>query len=92
MSIFAVNYEYDATKRDLMAEIRPRHRAFLATLKEAGSLLASGPLGTNGALIVVVADNVASALDVLKEDPFLLNEIIETRIARVWNPVIGPWQ
>lgn len=92
MSVFAVNYEYDATKRDLMAEIRPLHRAFLASLKEAGSLLASGPLGSNGALIVVVADDAASALALLGEDPFLANEIIETRVARIWNPVIGPWQ
>ncbi len=92
MSIFAVNYEYDATKRDLMADVRPEHRAFLATLKEMGSLLASGPLGTCGALIIVVADDAAAALDLLTDDPFLTNDIIETRVARAWNPVIGPWQ
>ncbi|MFT3942633.1 MAG: YciI family protein [Ancrocorticia sp.] len=92
MSVFAVNYEYDATKRDLTAEIRPEHRAFLAKLKEADQLLASGPLGTSGALLIVVADDAAGALSLLDEDPFFKNNIVETRIARVWNPVIGPWQ
>ena len=75
-----------------MAEIRPEHRAFLGSLKEEGSLLASGPLGTNGALIVVVADDADAALALLEADPFRVNSIIETRVVRTWDPVIGPWQ
>ena len=56
MAIIAIQYEYDATKLDTIAENRPLHRAHLKELKEAGKLLASGPLGRNGALLVVVAD------------------------------------
>ena len=54
MAIIAIQYEYDATKLDTIAENRPLHRAHLKELKDAGKLLASGPLGSNGALLVVV--------------------------------------
>ncbi len=92
MAIIAINYEYNATKLDIIAENRPAHRAHLKELKESGALLASGPLGTNGALLVVVADDPEAGLEVLAQDPFFTLGVIETRIARVWNPVIGPWQ
>ena len=92
MAIIAIQYEYDATKLDTIAENRPLHRAHLKELKEAGKLLASGPLGRNGALLVVVADDPEAGLNVLANDPFLALGVIESRLARVWNPVIGPWQ
>ena len=92
MATIAIQYEYDATKLDTIAENRPLHRAHLKELKEAGKLLASGPLGSNGALLVVVADDPEAGLNVLANDPFLALGVIESRLARVWNPVIGPWQ
>ena len=92
MAIIAIQYEYDATKLDTIAENRPLHRAHLKELKEAGKLLASGPLGSHGALLVVVADDPEAGLNVLANDPFLALGVIESRLARVWNPVIGPWQ
>lgn len=91
MSIVAVNYEYDATKLDALAQHRPEHRAFLKSLFDQDVLLASGPLGSNGALITLRADSTDAALKVLDSDPLLLNGIVETRVARTWNPVIGPW-
>ena len=92
MATIAIQYEYNATKLAELAEHRPAHRAFLKELFEAGLLLASGPLGSNGALIVVVADDPSAGLAILDADPLAPHGIIETRIARVWNPVIGPWQ
>jgi len=44
MSIIAVEYVYDDSKADVIAENRPLHRAHLRELYEAGRLLASGPL------------------------------------------------
>ena len=92
MAIIAVQYEYDATKLDALAAHRPAHRAHLKELHEAGILLASGHLGSNGALIVVVAEDPEAALTVLGNDPLLGAGVIESRLARTWNPVIGPWK
>ncbi|MDO4887096.1 MAG: hypothetical protein Q3979_00080 [Actinomycetaceae bacterium] len=91
MSIIAIEYTYDATKRDLIAEHRPRHRAHLKELFEAGTLLASGPLGSNGALLIVTGETPDDGLKALAGDPFLALGVIENRVARVWNAVIGPW-
>ncbi|MGO1591120.1 MAG: YciI family protein [Ancrocorticia sp.] len=91
MSIIAVNYEYDATKLPELAEHRPEHRTFLGSLRDEGTLLASGPLGTNGALIILEVADKAAALSVLESDPLYINGIVETRVARTWNPVLGPW-
>lgn len=91
MSIYAVHYEYNATMSEELAANRPAHRAFLKGLFGDGRLLASGPLGTIGALIVVVANDQEAALELLAHDPLLEHGVIETRTARQWNPVIGPW-
>ena len=92
MSIIAVEYVYDDSKADVIAENRPLHRAHLRELYEAGRLLASGPLGSNGALLVVRADGPEDGLGALAGDPDLRLGVIENRTARVWKPVIGPWQ
>ena len=92
MSIIAVEYVYDDSKADVIAENRPLHRAHLRELYEAGRLLASGPLGSNGALLVVRADGPEDGLGALARDPFLRLGVIVNRTARVWKPVIGPWQ
>ncbi|MCF2706251.1 hypothetical protein I6E29_03075 [Arcanobacterium haemolyticum] len=92
MSIIAIEYEYDSAKLDILAENRPAHRTFLRELFDEKRLLASGPLGENGALIVVVADDPDAGLRLLDGDPLLGVGVIESRSARVWNPVIGPWQ
>ena len=91
MATIAINYEYNATKLPELAEHRPAHRAFLKELFDEGKLLASGPLGTNGALIIVVADSPEAGLELLNTDPLLAVDVVETRTARTWNPVIGPW-
>lgn len=86
--IIAVTYQY-ATDRDL-AEVRPSHRAFLRGLLESGSLLASGPLpASNGALIVLEATSPEAALELLEDDPFLLQDCIASRSAEEWQPVLG---
>ncbi|PWF26733.1 YciI family protein [Ancrocorticia populi] len=91
MTIIAVNYEYDATKLAELAEHRPAHRAFLGSLNEEGTLLASGPLASNSALIVLNVEDREAALSLLESDPLYKEGIIETRVARIWNPTLGPW-
>lgn len=94
MTTFAVQYTYDDrdARRD---EVRPAHRAFLAGLFDAGSLLASGPLaddgGVSGALLIIVADSDERAADLLDDDPFVRDGLIAARVIRAWTPVYGPW-
>lgn len=86
--IIAVGYQY-VTDRDL-SEVRPAHRGFLRELHEAGSLLTSGPLpASNGALIVMEAASPEAALELLEEDPFLVEGCIAARTAEEWQPVLG---
>ena len=55
--------------------VQEQHRAYLRTLKEAGTLIASGPLEprTGGALLLRVPDDdVLGALDAVRDgDPYV---------------------
>lgn len=68
------------------------HRAYLKTLFERGTLLASGPFDprTGGALLLHVPDdNPQGALDAIRDaDPFWQRGIAQYELL-VWNPVIG---
>ncbi|MBD5787341.1 hypothetical protein IF650_14290 [Cellulosimicrobium terreum] len=95
MPIHAVTYVYADRPADLDA-VRPEHRAFLRGLHAQGTLLASGPLpatqdAPGGALIVLDAESVAAAGDVLDADPFARAGLVAERTVRPWSPVIGDW-
>ncbi|HNV74914.1 MAG: hypothetical protein IPF87_24595 [Gemmatimonadetes bacterium] len=68
------------------------HRAYLRSLHERGTLLASGPFDprTGGALILNVPDDdPQGALDAVRDgDPFWQRGIAQYELL-VWNPVIG---
>jgi uncharacterized protein YciI len=93
MTVFAVQYIYDeqARRRD---KVRPEHRAFLSTLQDKGTLLASGPLaddGAPGALLILAAASSREVGLVLDDDPFNREGLIKARVVRQWTPVFGPW-
>lgn len=93
-TIVAVEYLYDPTRTTEIDEVRPAHRAFLRTLLDAGTLLASGPyvdVDAPSALLVLRAESADAALAALDADPFAEHGLITERSARVWNPVLGPW-
>ena len=91
MPVFAVEYVYN-DRADERNEVRPRHREFLRVLLDQGVILASGPIeGGTGALLIVNAADDAAALAHLDPDPFEIGGLIESRSARRWNTVIGPW-
>jgi len=73
-------------------KVTDEHRAYLRTLKAAGTLIASGPTEprTAGALLVRVPDdNVQQSLtDLRNGDPFFKKNIANYELL-VWNPVIG---
>ena len=83
--------QYHASQLDILATERPAHREFLGKLFEQGTLLASGPMGSNFALIIMNADSPAAALEILKDDPLYIAGVIEERRALPWNAIYGPW-
>ena len=68
------------------------HRAYLATLKERGLLLASGPFEprSGGAILLRVSDeNAHAALDAIRDgDPYIKAGLAQYEILP-WAPVLG---
>jgi uncharacterized protein YciI len=68
------------------------HRAYLRSLKDAGTLLASGPFDprTGGAFLVRLPDDgPAAALDAIRDnDPFWQRGVANYELIP-WAPVIG---
>ncbi|XCB30125.1 YciI family protein [Arcanobacterium hippocoleae] len=91
MKIIAVKYTYNPERSAELTAHRPKHREFLRSLFNDGTLLASGPLAENEALIILRADHPAQAETLLNQDPLYIEDVILEREAKVWNPVIGPW-
>lgn len=86
---FAAIIEYSQDKAKI-AEIRPVHRQYLASLKEKGQLAVSGPFTDDyGALIVYEAATKEEAESYLKADPFNHNGIFISYVIRPWNTVIA---
>ncbi len=86
---FAAIIEYSRDKDKIQAN-RPIHRQYLATLKERGQLVASGPFtDDSGALIVYEAPTREEAEAILKGDPFHAHGIFLHWQLRPWNPVIA---
>ncbi len=86
---FAAIIEYLQDKAKI-AEIRPVHRQYLASLKERGQLAASGPFtDDSGALIIYEAPTREDAEALLQGDPFNKNGIFVKYQLRPWNPVIA---
>lgn len=91
MSTFAVNYFYSASP-ELLAEVRPLHRQWLAQHFDAGSLLASGPkVDIPGALLIWQAQSLEDLAHLLDNDPFDIAGCIGERTIEEWNPIFSPW-
>lgn len=86
---FAAIIEYSQDKAKI-AEVRPVHRQYLASLKEKGQLAASGPFtDDSGALIVYEAATREDAEKLLQADPFNAAGIFLSYSLRPWNTVIA---
>ena len=86
---FAATIEYLQDKAKI-AEVRPVHRQYLASLKEKGQLAASGPFtDDSGALIIYEAASKEDAEKLLQADPFNAAGIFVKYVVRPWNPVIA---
>jgi hypothetical protein len=95
MSLFAVHYSYsdDTAARD---EHRAAHRAFLSALADDGVVLMSGPYAAvdeapDAALLVLRGESAAELVELLREDPFQQQGLVEQVAVREWTPVLGAW-
>lgn len=90
MTVFAVEYVYDAESAKVRDANRPAHRAWLAGLAEQGTLLASGPYADGaGALLLLKAADESELNATLKTDPFAAAQGIAGIRTSEWNPIIG---
>jgi uncharacterized protein YciI len=86
VAIYAVTYRY-ADQPDVIAEHRPAHREYIASLLGGGGLIASGRTEggeTPSALLLFQAESVAEVEKVLDPDPFWTLGLIETREIVEW--------
>jgi uncharacterized protein YciI len=89
MPLFAVTIKFtDDTERRV--QVRPTHREYLKKLLEAGKLHESGPfVDDSGALIIYDAADVAEVQELLANDPYAPNGIVETVTINEWNRVMA---
>lgn len=83
---FAVFFSYEHQER--IAEVRPAHREYLASLKDAGKLVTSGPfVDDSGALIIYEAESEAEVNEMIEHDPFHEAGVFSTYLVRPWEQV-----
>ena len=83
---FATVFQYG--NQDKIAEVRPRHREYLTSLKEQGKLFASGPFeDDSGALIIYEADSEADATALIEADPFREAGVFQSWTMKPWRQV-----
>src|SRR5699024_278891 len=78
-------------------DVRPKHREFIGTLKSQDQILCSGPFtdSRGGALIVLQLDSSTTVEDVttiMDGDLYWVEELIDKREIREWNPVINSFE
>ncbi|MGQ4597621.1 YciI family protein [Nocardia sp. R6R-6] len=92
MPIFAVDYAYSEQAAAGRDTYRPEHRAWLAGLRESGIVLSSGPYPNgSGALLIFRAEDAAALKDLLTQDPFARESLIDDVRAVEWAPTSGPF-
>ncbi|AMV61022.1 Hypothetical protein ADU72_0524 [Pediococcus damnosus] len=87
---FVVKYvhtDLEGWKKFLM----PHAEYLMAHLKK-GDLIVSGPLETGTedrkeAMLVMVADNEESLMDVIKEDPYWIQGLVDSYTINEWQPI-----
>ncbi|AOZ72585.1 hypothetical protein BK816_04160 [Boudabousia tangfeifanii] len=91
MNTFTVEYVYATDQAEKMDALRPDHRTFLRGLHEQDVVVAVGSWATPapGAYVFLRAEDESEALELLNNDPFLINNLIVDRKVHPFNLVIG---
>ncbi|TDO44634.1 hypothetical protein EV643_115136 [Kribbella sp. VKM Ac-2527] len=84
MAIFALQLTFKNNERRLA--VRPAHREYLTSLKEAGKLVAAGPFGDEtGALLIYDVADEAELRDILAKDPYTPEDVYEIATLKEWK-------
>ncbi len=87
MAWFLVEIRYVQEKLD---EVRPRHRKFLSEHADQGIVALGGPFADGAAgLSLWKADDEASLLKLIDQDPYYTEGVAAERTVREWKPVLG---
>jgi uncharacterized protein YciI len=90
MTVFAVEYVYDAESAEARDATRPAHREWTTQLAQEGAILASGPYGDGaGALLIFKAADETALNEILKQDPFAAAGVIAGTRTTAWTPLTG---
>ncbi|WNM25932.1 YciI family protein [Demequina capsici] len=87
MTMWAIQYGYDSSQAEQMAAVRPSHRAYLAALMDAGSMLAFGRFDDElepGAILLAEADSRDAVDALLAEDPYQVHGLVASCSVRPW--------
>lgn len=61
------------------------HAAFMNALFDTGCIILAGPYADyNGAMLIVEAEDEAAAVDMFRDDPWTINDIMYTGSVREW--------
>ncbi|KQU53812.1 hypothetical protein ASG84_04580 [Rhodococcus sp. Leaf278] len=90
MPLIAVRYTYSPATTDGRDTHRAAHRAWLADLLEQKTLVSSGPYADgSGALLLVEGPDAATVETLFAQDPFAIENLIESATFDEWTPVMG---
>ncbi|MDQ1624084.1 MAG: uncharacterized protein QOH19_2502 [Actinomycetota bacterium] len=90
MTVFAVEYVYDAESAEARDATRPAHREWTTRLAQEGAILASGPYGDGaGALLIFKAADETALNEILRQDPFAAAGVISGTRTAEWTPLTG---
>ncbi|GAB3521957.1 YciI family protein [Arthrobacter monumenti] len=90
MSVFVVEYVYEAETAAARNELLPTHRQWLKEHTESGRVLSSGPyVDGAGALLLFTADSEPALLEELKQDPFNQAGLVSGMRVKEWKPLLG---
>ena len=87
MTYFAVQYLYRADAD--VAAVRPDHRAYLATIVDAGQLRPFVGTERDSALLIFEAPDADTVRALIAADPMSVNNVLESATITQWNPVLG---
>ncbi|MFI6679596.1 YciI family protein [Kribbella sp. NPDC050470] len=89
MALYVVQLRFDLAETDRRLEVRPAHREYLNSLKEASKLVAAGPFtDQTGALLVYDVADEAELRDILAKDPYTPANIYELATLAEWQPLL----
>ncbi|ONI76741.1 hypothetical protein BWI15_05475 [Kribbella sp. ALI-6-A] len=91
MALFAVQLSFDVDNPEPRMQVRPAHRDYLTSLKEAGKLVAAGPFADeSGALLLYDVADEAELRDILAKDPYTPAGVYELVTLKEWNQIFKP--